>query len=305
VSPHRRDRVLRAAAELSYVPLPAAVRLSSGRGRTVGVVLPAVSRWFFVEVVVGAARALRQAGYDLQLHDVPPADEQGNPEASALRGRVDALLLIASAGTDGDLDAWRHLGVPLVVVGGRPGTPARVGVDDRAGAATATRHLLQLGHREVRMIAGTVDSAFDGTASRERQAGFTETLAEAGIGTPDDGVVRRPWGVEGGAAAMAELLEDAARPTAIFAESDELAFGALHVLRRRGLRVPEDVSVIGFDDHEMAAPWELTTIAQPVAEQGRAAAAMLLDLMAGGSPGGEVLLPTRLVVRGTTAPPGG
>jgi DNA-binding LacI/PurR family transcriptional regulator len=305
VSPDRRERVLRAAAELSYVPLQAAVRLSSGRGNTVGVVLPVASRWFFCEVVIGAARTLRAAGYDLHLYDVPPADPAGAPDVSALRGRVDALLLIASAGTDDGLGRWPELGVPVVTVGGHPQTPARVGVDDRTGAATAARHLLELGHRDVHMIAGTVDAPFARTASRERQAGFTEALAAAGIGNPAERLVRRPWGVDGGAAAMAELLDGGARPTAVFAESDEMAFGALQVLRRRGLRVPDDVSVAGFDDHEMAAAMDLTTIAQPVAEQGRAAASMLLDLLGGGPPGGEVLLPTRLVVRGSTAPPPG
>jgi DNA-binding LacI/PurR family transcriptional regulator len=303
VSEDSRERVLQAAAELAYVPLPAAVRLSSGRGRTVGVVLPTVSRWFFVEVVAGAARALRDAGYDLQLHDVPQLDGTGLPDVSVLRGRVDALLLVASAGTDGEAAPWRELGVPLVTVGGRPHAPGRVGVDDRAGAAAAARHLLELGHRDVRMVAGSVAAAFGRSASLERQAGFTGELAAAGVDGPDRRVVSRPWGVDGGAAAMAALLDGGPAPTAVFAESDEMAFGVLRALRRRGLRVPEDVSVVGFDDHEMAAAMDLTTVAQPVGEQGRAAADVLIGLLDGQGPETEVLLPTRLVVRGTTAPP--
>ena len=308
VSADRRERVLRAAEELRYVPLPAAVRLSSGRGHTVGIVLPTVSRWFFVEVVLGAARTLRAAGYDLLVHDTPEDDGETLPEVTRLRGKVDALVLVASAGTDGELAAWRDLGVPLVTVGGREHAPGRVGIDDRAGARTATRHLLELGHTDVRMITGAVDAPFGTAASRARLAGFTDELERAGLPAATAVVAGHPWGVDGGAAAMAELLDAGPPPTAVFAESDEMAFGALQVLRRRGLRVPDDVSVVGFDDHEMAAAVDLTTIVQPVAEQGRVAAGMLLHLLGAGDGGqlpGEVVLPTRLVVRGTTGPPRG
>lgn len=306
VSADRRDRVLQAAAELEYVPLQAAVRLSSGRGRTVGIVLPAVSRWFFVEVVLGAAEALRAVGYDLLLHDVPAEGADTDPSVSQLRGKVDALVLVASAGTDGELAAWRALGVPLVTIGGREHAPTRVGVDDRGGAITATRHLLDLGHTDIRMIAGAVDAPFGTSASRARVAGFTGTLAEAGIAIGGRVMSRHPWGLDGGAAAMVELLDAGPPPTAVFAESDEVAFGVLTVLRERRLRVPEDVSVVGFDDHEMSGPMDLTTVAQPVRQQGAVAAGMVLDMLGterGGRLPGEVLLPTRLVVRGSTGPP--
>jgi DNA-binding LacI/PurR family transcriptional regulator len=305
VSADRRERVLRAAEQLRYVPLAAAVRLSSGRGRTVGIVVPTVSRWFFVEVVLGAARTLRAAGYDLLVQDVPE-DGDDQPDVARLRGKVDALVLVASAGTDGELAAWRELGVPLVTVGGREHAPGRVGIDDRAGARVATRHLLDLGHTDVRMIAGAVDAPFGTSASRARLAGFTDELQEAGLPADTAVVAGHPWGVEGGAAAMAELLDAGAPPTAVFAESDEMAFGALQELRRSGRRVPGDVSVVGFDDHEMAAAVDLTTVAQPVGEQGAVAAGMVLDLLGtdrGGRLVGERLLPTRLVVRGTTGPP--
>jgi DNA-binding LacI/PurR family transcriptional regulator len=156
------------------------------------------------------------------------------------------------------------------------------------------------------MITGAVDARFGTAASRARLAGFTDELSRAGLLADASVVAGHPWGVRGGAAAMTELLDGDTPPTAVFAESDEIAFGALQVLRRRGVRVPDDVSVVGFDDHEMAAAVDLTTVAQPVAEQGAVAAGMLLDLLGtdhGGRLPGEVLLPTRLVVRGTTGPP--
>src|SRR5439155_16961553 len=123
------------------------------------------------EVVLGAARTLWDAGYDLLVHDVPEDDGEALPVITRPRGKVDALVLVASAGTDGDLSAWRELGVTLVTVGGREHAPGRVGIDDRAGARAATRHLLGLGHTDVRMITGAVDTPFGTAASRARLAG--------------------------------------------------------------------------------------------------------------------------------------
>lgn len=307
VSPDRRERVLRAAAELAYVPLPAAVRLSSGRSRTVGIVVPTVGRWFFVEVVAAAARTLREAGYDLLVFDGGDCSPGGLPVAGELRSKVDAVVLVAG-GSDEGLAVLRDLGLPAVVVGGPVRGAAVVGVDDEDGAVTAVRHLLLLGHRDIAMIAGQPGDGFSRTASDARRAGFCRALAEAGIASGRDRIVTRPWGVAGGAAAMEELLGGDQLPTAVFAESDEMAFGALRVLRRAGLDAPRDISVIGFDDHEMAEAFDLTTVAQPVAQQGQAAARLVLELL--GRPGRSgaaagVTLPTRLVVRGSVRPPRG
>ena len=308
VSPDRRDRVLRAAAELGYVPLPAAVRLSSGRARTVGIVVPTAGRWFFVEVVAAAARTLREAGYDLLVFEGGDQRPGHPPVAGELRSKVDAVVLVTPGGTEGDLAALRDLNVPTVVVGGSMPGAARVGVDDEQGAATAVRHLLLLGHRDVAMIAGQTGAGFGRMAGEARRAGFHRALEEAGIPACAGSVVSRRWGVAGGAAAMEQILSGDRLPTAVFAESDEMAFGALRVLRRAGLDVPGDVSVIGFDDHEMAEAFDLTTVAQPVAQQGHAAAALLLDLLGRGSsgaPAAGVTLPTHLVVRGSVRPPRG
>jgi LacI family repressor for deo operon, udp, cdd, tsx, nupC, and nupG len=308
VSADRRERVLRAAAELAYVPLPAAVRLSSGRGRTVGIVVPTAGRWFFVEVVAAAARTLREAGYDLLVFEGGNHGPGRLPVAGELRSKVDAVVLVASAGSDDGLAALRDLGIPAVVVGGPLDGAARVGVDDEDGAATAVRHLLLLGHRDIAMIAGQPAAGFNRGATDARRAGFRRALEEAGITPCPDRVVSRPWGVAGGAAAMEQLLSGDRLPTAVFAESDEMAFGALRVLRRAGLDVPRDISVIGFDDHEMAEAFDLTTVAQSVAQQGHAAAGLLLELLGRGghpAPAAGVRLPTRLVVRGSVRPPRG
>ena len=305
VSEHTRERVLRAAAELHYVPSPAASRLASGRTHAVGVIVPFATRWFFSEVLTGVEGALREEGYDLLLYNV--GDAAGRTRFFAtmpLRRRVDAVLAVASSLDSAEQDALRSLRVPLAVVGGPVPGFSRVGVDDRAGAVMAVRHLVLLGHRDIVMISGAPDDPVGRTTTAARRAGFEAVLAEAGIGGADR-VIAEPWGVSGGMRAVEQLLARRTLPTAIFAESDEMALGALQVLRRAGLDVPGRVSLVGFDDHEMAPAGDLTTIAQPARRQGELAAGWLLSVLAGREQDGpvELVLPTRLVVRGTTGPP--
>jgi DNA-binding LacI/PurR family transcriptional regulator len=223
-----------------------------------------------------------------------------------LRRRVDAVIAVASSFGPAEREALHALGVPLAVVGGHvPGFP-RVGIDDAAGAATAVRHLLLLGHRDIAMISGPPDDAFGRATTSARRAGFDAALAEAGIAAGPDRVVSEQWGVTGGKRAMEQLLACRRLPTAVFAESDEMALGALQTLRRAGLPVPGRISLVGFDNHEMAPAGDLTTVAQPVRRQGELAARLLIDVLGGGAPEhGDVLLPTRLVVRGSTGPPAG
>ena len=305
VSEHTRERVLRAAAELHYVPSPAASRLASGRTHAVGVIVPFDTRWFFSEVLTGVEAALREEGYDLLLYNVGDADGRTRFFSTMpLLRRVDAVLAVASSLDQAEQDALRSLRVPLAVVGGLMPGFTRVGVDDRGGAVMAVRHLVLLGHRDIVMISGEPDDPVGRATTAARRAGFEAVLAEAGIGTADR-VIAEPWGVSGGMRAVERLLARRTLPTAIFAEADEMALGALQVLRRAGLDVPGRVSVVGFDDHEMAPAGDLTTIAQPVRRQGELAAGWLLSVLAGREQDGpvELVLPTRLVVRGTTGPP--
>jgi LacI family repressor for deo operon, udp, cdd, tsx, nupC, and nupG len=303
VSDRTRERVLRAAAELEYVPSPAASRLASGRTHAVGVIVPFATRWFFSEVLTGVEGPLREAGYDLLLYNVgDPAGRSRFFGTMPLRRRVDAVLAVASSLDPAEQKALHALGVPLAVVGAPVDGFTRVGVDDRAGAVMAVRHLVLLGHRDIMMISGEPADPVGRATTAARRAGFEAALAEAGIAGRPDPVVPEPWGVTGGMRAMEQLLASRRLPTAIFAESDEMALGALQVLRRAGLAVPGRVSLIGFDDHAMAPAGDLTTIAQPVRRQGELAARRLLAELAG-DPAGDVVLPTRLVVRGTTGPP--
>ena len=172
VSERTRERVLRAAAELEYVPSPAASRLASGRTHAVGVIVPFATRWFFSEVLTGVEGPLREAGYDLLLYNVgDPGGRDRFFGTMPLRRRVDAVLAVASSLDPVEQEALLALGVPLAVVGGPVQGFTRVGVDDRAGAVMAVRHLVLLGHRDLVMICGEPAEPGGGGAPRRTGAG--------------------------------------------------------------------------------------------------------------------------------------
>lgn len=307
ISAPTRQRVLEAARELSYSASPQASGLASGRTRTIGIVVPFVTRWFFVNVVAGAYEILHNAGYDVLLYHLGNAEARDRFfERMPLARRVDAVLALTLPLTDEHTLALRALDMPLVTVGAvLPGVPC-VRIDDVGAVRTAVHHLLHQGHEHIVMLTGVEDEAGFGFGSSDRRrSGYRRAMADAGLGRHVDLVSADEYGIEGGAAAMARLMDRPQLPTAVVAEYDELAIGAVRTLRRASVAVPGRISVVGVDDHEMASVVDLTTVAQPVQEQGSVAARLLLDSLdesAGVAPT-EVVLPTRLVVRGSTGTP--
>ncbi len=297
-----RSKVLQAATDLSYVASPAASRLASGRTGAIGVVVPHVARWFFSQAVAGAERVLREAGYDVLLYNL--GGREGRErflEQLPLRRRVDAVLVLTLPLDDRDADRLQELGVPVVAVGTRSSRFPAVRIDDTEAVRTAVRHLRGLGHEAITMMVGP-DEDLDFVALLERRRGFL--LEPTGTSSQLDVVVAPSPGLEGGAQAAHTILAGARWPTAVVAEYDEMAFGALRTFRRAGVDVPGRFSVIGVDDHEMASVVDLTTVSQPVREQGEAAAVLLLEALSQGrQEPTDLVLPTRLVVRGTTAAP--
>ncbi|MDT4977734.1 MAG: hypothetical protein QOG98_3492, partial [Pseudonocardiales bacterium] len=181
----------------------------------------------------------------------------------------------------------------------RPGFLS-VRIDDIRGAYRAVEHLLAIGHRRIGLIGGDTDDPMRFTPPLHRRDGYRDAMRRAGIEADPAAEVLGYFTTDGGSAAMAALLELADRPTAIFAESDEMAYGALRTIRRAHLRVPEDVAVIGFDDQSNAELMDLSTVRQPVAEQATDITARLLAAIDGDVERTNVVLPTELVVRGTT-----
>lgn len=300
-----RDRVLSAAAELNYVASPFAARLASGRTTTVGLVVPFVNRWFFAEVIATVETALRHAGFDLLLYNL--GDEDGRSrffEVMPMRKRVDGVLVASLVLDDAEFDALTELDRPVGLLGlARPGfLSARI--DDVAAARGAVDHLLGLGHRRIGLIGGDTDDPMAFTPPLHRRDGYRDALHAAGV-SPDPALeLLGYFTVDGGRAAMRQLLALPERPTAVFAESDEMAYGAMREITLAGLRVPDDIAVVGFDDQPLSELADLTTVRQPVAEQALDVTTRLLALI--GSEDDEsprdpaVVLPTELVVRGST-----
>lgn len=302
VSEETRRRVRQAAQDLNYVASPAGTGLASGRTMTVGLVVPLGARWFFAHIIAAAEGVLQANGYDVTLYNLnEDARRRHFFEHLPSRRKVDGLIVAALPLGEDEADRLHSLRVPIVLANIHHDEFPCVRIDDRAGARLAGQHLADLGHESACMISALEDADAGFAGGPLRRAGFNDALGLSGL---DRHAVAGAWGVEGGARAMRSLLARATRPTAVFAEYDELAFGALMALREEGLSVPGDVSVVGFDDHDLARVVDLTTVRQPVAEQGALAAERLLAMLRGEDIGrGHIVLPTELVVRGSTAAP--
>lgn len=309
VSKSTRDRVLRAAQELRYAASPLASGLVTGRVRSVGVVLPYAGRWFFAEVIRGIEEALRDHGYDLVLHVVSDGQRRADFfESLPVRRRVDALLVVALPLDEHERDILRSLHLPLAAVAEPIDGLHGEYVDNVGAAKLAVQHLVNLGHTRIASIGGDLHGPERFSVPGLRQSGFRAAMADAGLTVRPEWEVDGGFTAHGGELAMTSLLsQSGGRPTGVFCQSDEMAFGALKALRKSGLRVPEDVSIIGVDDHELADIFDVTTVAQPVVAQGAAAARWVvqqLEKTADAEPpaSGENLHPVRLVLRGSTGP---
>lgn len=311
VSAETRRRVEAAAAELDYVASPAGTGLASGRTRTVGVVVPLASRWFFSQVLAAAEAVLRRGGYDVLLYNLVDAEDKAQFFTQMpVRRKVDALLVVSCGLSEEDVAALVALRTPVVTIGLGNLPFSTVRIDETVATAQAAHHLERLGHRSIVMISALEDDDLAFATASQRRTAFRRALH------PDtrlEHVVAGMWGAEGGAAAMRTVIDRLSGrsgrlgttdpPTAVFAEYDEMAFGVLYALRSSGIHVPEELSVIGFDDHELAEVVELSTVSQPVREQGDLAARLVLDHLQGGlTEPVDVVLETRLVPRRSTGP---
>ena len=305
---HERTRAVvhRTASDLGYVPSKSAATLATGRTRTVGVLTPHVAKWWFAQAIEALEDELRASSYDLLLLAVPRAAAGRRPafDPEQLRQRVDAVAVLSVPLTGGELDGLRRLHLPLAFLGASVSGAMSVRVDDVGVGRTATEHLLALGHIRIGHIGGDPEEAWNVHAFVDRRAGWMSALRAAGLSPDHDLDVSGALTVAGGRAAMSGLLALEQPPTAVFVASDEMAFGALTAVRDAGLRTPQDVSVVGVDDHELAELFGLTTVRQSVEEQGRAAARMLLSTLAGtpAHSNEHLLLPTTLLQRVTTGP---
>jgi DNA-binding LacI/PurR family transcriptional regulator len=297
-----RDRVMAAAADLNYVASPFAARLASGRTTTVGLVVPWVNRWFFGEVIATVEAELRQAGFDLLLYNLGDAAGRARFfDDMPVRKRVDGLIVASLVLEDDEYEKLAELDRPVGLLGMPREGFVSCRIDDDRGARQAVEHLIALGHQRIGLIGGDSDVPMRYTPPLHRREGYRGALRDAGIEVDPELETLGYFTVEGGAAAADQLLAVHRPPTAIFAESDEMAYGALRTFRRRGLSVPQDIAVIGFDDQPMAELLDLSTIRQPVSEQAQDITRRLLRFITDAeNDENDAVLPTQLLVRGST-----
>ncbi|HAM26749.1 MAG TPA: LacI family transcriptional regulator [Microbacteriaceae bacterium] len=309
VSLATRERVAKAAETLGYVVSSNASSLATGRTRNVGVVIPFLNKWFFSSVIEGAESALLANGYDLTLYNLGGGGDERRSvfEHFLLRKRVDAVIAISLELTPAELTGLLNIDKPIVGVGG-PLTGVRtLSIDDVSVARLATEHLLSLGHTSIGHIGGNEQTERDFHLPTNRRVGYEGALAAAGISPDPELFQPADFTIPGGYAAAKQLLGNPRkRPSAVFAASDEMAIGTILAARDLGLSVPDDVSVIGIDDHELSAFFGLTTVAQFPRLQGGKAVEILMEQLHPSLHNHGTLntsLPYELMVRSTTARP--
>lgn len=301
VSPAVRERIRQAAEELSYVVAPD----TTGR---VAVVTPVVDTWFYSTVVAGIHAELHRAGLDLLLCCLPTAEQrQEFFHRLTLRRKVDAVIVIAAPLTAADREHLDESGCPAISVGAHAEGLASVRFDDVAAAEKAVAHLIHQGHTRIATIRTESVEGGHWDSDRDRYDGYAAQLERAGIPALPDYEVSVPWGIDEGAQAMQRLLSLPDPPTAVFCHSDEIAAGALRKLRHEaGLRVPEAMSIIAVDNHPIAEMISLTTVEQPVREQGSVAARAVVDHLRGTAEldaTSTVMRADRIVFRNSTGAP--
>lgn len=293
-----RQRILQAAEEIGYRPDARARLLRSSRSRLIGVTF-GVQHGFHGDLVTGLYEAADSQGYEIALSAVTPRRDERRAVGSLLQDRCEAMILLGPESRVGylaELAERRPVVVVARAVNDRAVDVVRTADDE--GLRQAVDHLVTLGHRRIAHIDG---GRAPGAAQRRR--GYRQTMRRHGL---DTDILIVPGGIseEDGAQAARELLATTPRPTAVAVFNDRSATGVLDVLRKAGLVVPQDISVVGFDDSRLArlSHVDLTTVAQDAGRMARLAVGRAVDRLDGTATGGrEIVIPPRLIVRGTTA----
>jgi LacI family transcriptional regulator len=305
VSDDVRQRVLGIIDEMHYIPSAVARSLKNDKTHTIGVLVPNSSNPYFAELISWIEDAAFELGYNIILCNAHGgAQKQAAYLRLLMEKRIDGLVLVASGADDEQDQLLRHEAVPIVQLErGLPGLDADlVLAGQEEGGYEATRHLIELGHRDIACVSGPADLP----RTRERVGGFLRAMAEAGLAVPPECIVHEEFTSAGGHAAFTRLLARPRRPTAVFVTSDLMALGGLCAAGATGVRVPAQLSVVGYDDIA-GAPYALpplTTVAPPKRDMARLAIELLIDRIRGvHAPLRNTALASALVVRTSTAPP--
>jgi LacI family transcriptional regulator, galactose operon repressor len=279
VDPATRSKILRIMREQGFVPSITAAGLAGGRTRLIGVLVPSLTWPLMPEIMRGIGEIVEQSTYELVLYGISHEQDRSDVIDRILAAKLtEGLLAVYPGQATAYLNELHTSGYPVVMLDDQmipTGTTPWVGADNRTGAYTAVKHLLQLGHRRIGHIKGRIGYE----CSEDRYRGYCDALAEAGIALDPALVVQGDFLVSGGVACAHQLFALPERPSAIFAASDDMASGVIVAAEEAGLRVPDDVALVGFDDAAPAGFMRppLTTIRQPFYEMGKRATTLLLD----------------------------
>ena len=303
VGPQTRKRIVEIADEFGYELHPQASRLASGRTSTVGLAAPLFGTWFPSRALGGIYSVLAEAGYDLLISIMASPAERRRflREARSFCRRVDGVILIDTfASAEGD-SADAFFNRPVVAVGERLAGAGSIAIDNRLAARRAVEHLIDLGHERIGIITAPERADMSMSTSRQRRLGYEDALRDAGLSIDPSLAAAGDGSIASGVEALSRLLAIPGPPTGVFCMSDEMAFGALRAAQNAGVPIPDELSVIGFDDHDFAQAMGLTTMRQSVGEMGVTAARTVLALIEGSEPISEITWDVPLVVRQTTA----
>jgi len=304
VSVEARERVLKAIAKLGYHPSDVARSLRTQRTQTIGLVIPDITNPYYGEMTQAIEEVSFQHGYTVILAHSSHLPERELRYSHVLRSKqVDGVIFLPVTSDLEPIYFLERAGIQLVILERVVPGYACIVSDEHYGGYLATRHLLEMGHRRI----GCIVLAGDSTSSVARVEGYRAALAEAGIPVESNCVVESDYGYAAGELAARHFLELPERPTALVAHNDLIAIGAMKTFMEAGMKIPGDVSVIGFDDIAAASYVQpsLTTIACRKSQMGRAAIEMLLSLLKSSENvlPGTMKLPVDLIVRESTGPP--
>ena len=308
MSQETQEKVSAAANELGFVASSAAESLATGRSRNIAVVTPFINRWFYAEVIDGVESALIGAGYDLTLYRLTDDTDQRKAlfDYFLVRKGVDAVIALTLFVSDDEVQRLRNLGKPIVGIGGQiPGIPT-FSIDDVRTARRATEHLIELGHNRLVHIGGDQEKQLDFDVHSNRLKGFREALQHAGL-SHDQDFYADNFDISGGyRSALQALSSTSEQPTGIVAGSDEIAIGVMTAARELGIRIPEELSIIGIDGHPLGETFGLTTMDQLPARQGSMSVSQALAQLSSAldeSDETHLVLQVDLKLRGSTAAP--
>lgn len=277
VNPETKARVLKSIEKMNYYPNANARGLTSSRISTVGLMVPFLFRYFFMDILIGIGEELKTHGYDLLLYNAESAADKEQYMKKILGERkISGLIVISLPVTDEEFKELQMAKIPLVLLDSFNEQANSIYIDNVEGAYKAVKHLIDQGHKRIALINGTEDEEFFWPTAKQRLQGYKKALKDHNLEYDKELTQIGDWHKFGGYEAAEHLLSVPNPPTAFFCASDSMALGAMEKIRKRGLSIPDDIAVIGYDDLEFAQYTGLSTMRQPLDILGEMGAKILI-----------------------------